>query len=87
MFFANMSLVGTRPALSSEVSVYRDHAHRRLKVKPGITESWQVGGRSNLTWEDRTRKDSYCVEDWTMIGACLLPIETVEAVVTRDGAY
>lgn len=87
VFVGSMSLVGPRPALDSEVSVYRDHAHRRLNVKPGITGPWQVGGRSNLSWEDSIRKDLYYVENWTMVGDCLLLIKTVKAVVTREGAY
>ncbi|MEO8851345.1 MAG: exopolysaccharide biosynthesis polyprenyl glycosylphosphotransferase, partial [Allobranchiibius sp.] len=87
VFIGNMSLVGPRPALSSEVSVYRDFAHRRLNVKPGITGPWQVGGRSNLSWEDSIRKDLYYVENWTIIGDCLLLIKTVKAVLTREGAY
>lgn len=87
VFIGNMSLVGPRPALSSEVSVYRDFAHRRLNVKPGITGPWQVGGRSNLSWEDSIRKDLYYVENWTIIGDCLLLIKTVKAVITREGAY
>ncbi len=82
-----MSLVGPRPALTSEVSVYRDHAHRRLNVKPGITGPWQVGGRSNLSWDDSLRKDLYYVENWTLTGDCLLLARTAKAVVTRNGAY
>ncbi len=87
VLIGKMSLVGPRPALSSEVSVYRDHAHRRLNVKPGITGPWQVGGRSNLSWEESLRKDLYYVENWTIIGDCLLLIKTVKAVLSRDGAY
>ncbi|MBO1755833.1 sugar transferase [Allobranchiibius sp. CTAmp26] len=87
VFAGKMSLVGPRPALTREVSVYRDNAHRRLNVKPGITGPWQVGGRSNLSWEDSIRKDLYYVENWTLVGDCLLLVKTVKAVLTRDGAF
>lgn len=87
VFAGKMSLVGPRPALTREVSVYRDNAHRRLNVKPGITGPWQVGGRSNLSWEDSIRKDLYYVENWTLVGDCLLLAKTVKAVLTRDGAF
>ncbi|NYJ75451.1 exopolysaccharide biosynthesis polyprenyl glycosylphosphotransferase [Allobranchiibius huperziae] len=87
VFAGNMSMVGPRPALTREVSVYRDNAHRRLNVKPGITGPWQVGGRSNLSWEDSIRKDLYYVENWTLVGDCLLLVKTVKAVLTRDGAF
>ena len=43
-----MSLVGPRPPLQSEVAVYEDHARRRLLVTPGLTGLWQVSGRSLL---------------------------------------
>jgi len=52
-----MSLVGPRPPLVSEVERYEQDVHRRLLVKPGMTGLWQVSGRSNLTWEDAVRLD------------------------------
>ncbi|KFF58387.1 polyprenyl glycosylphosphotransferase, partial [Cryobacterium sp. MLB-32] len=51
----SMSLVGPRPPLEREVNEYEKHVHRRFLVKPGITGPWQVGGRSNLSWEDTVR--------------------------------
>ncbi|HEY6738301.1 MAG TPA: sugar transferase, partial [Actinopolymorphaceae bacterium] len=53
----DMSLVGPRPPLPSEVAEYGDDARRRLLVRPGITGLWQVSGRSNLSWEDTVRLD------------------------------
>ncbi len=46
-----MSLVGPRPPLPSEVAEYDRASLRRLIVKPGMTGLWQVNGRSDLTWE------------------------------------
>ena len=60
----DMSLVGPRPALPGEVERYDDDAKRRLHVRPGITGLWQVSGRSDLSWEDTVRLDTYYV-DWS----------------------
>lgn len=44
-----MSIVGTRPPLVGEVSLYELHHRSRLAIKPGITGMWQVSGRSDIT--------------------------------------
>src|SRR5664280_902921 len=60
-----MSLVGPRPPLPSEVERYERDVHRRLMVKPGMTGLWQVSGRSDLDWEETVRLDLYYVENWS----------------------
>ena len=83
----SMSLVGPRPPLPREVEGYETHVHRRLNVKPGITGPWQVGGRSNLTWEESIRKDLYYVENWSLSGDLVILFKPVRAVLASDGAY
>lgn len=83
----SMSLVGPRPPLPHEVEAYDNHVHRRLNVKPGITGPWQVGGRSNLSWEESVRKDLYYVENWSLSGDVVIMFKTVRAVLARDGAF
>jgi len=83
----NMSLVGPRPPLASEVERYDSHVHRRFLVKPGMTGLWQVSGRSDLSWEDSVRLDLYYVENWSMVGDLLILWKTFRAVVTSSGAY
>jgi len=63
----DMSLVGPRPALPSEVARYDSDAMRRLDVRPGITGLWQVSGRSDLAWDDAIRLDLYYVDNWSMV--------------------
>ncbi|MCC6497754.1 MAG: sugar transferase, partial [Propionibacteriaceae bacterium] len=53
----DMSLVGPRPALPTEVAQYDSDTRRRLDVRPGLTGLWQVSGRSNLSWDDTVRLD------------------------------
>ncbi|BDZ42667.1 polyprenyl glycosylphosphotransferase [Paraoerskovia sediminicola] len=82
-----MSLVGPRPPLPVEVSAYEDHVHRRLLVKPGLTGLWQVGGRSDLSWDASVRLDVYYVENWTIFLDLMLIAKTARAIVSGSGAY
>jgi exopolysaccharide biosynthesis polyprenyl glycosylphosphotransferase len=82
-----MSLVGPRPPLRSEVDQYGDDMLRRLNVRPGITGLWQVSGRSDLSWEDTVRLDLYYVDNWSMIQDLLILARTAGAVLGSRGAY
>ena len=82
-----MSLVGPRPALPSEVSEYDRRELRRLAVTPGLSGLWQVSGRSDLDWEDGIRLDLYYVENWSITQDLQILWRTARAVVTSDGAY
>ncbi len=82
-----MSVVGPRPPLRSEVVSYTSDAHRRLLVKPGITGLWQVSGRSDLSWEESVRLDLFYVENWSTIQDLTIVWRTVGAVLKRKGAY
>ena len=83
----DMSVVGPRPPLPSEVEVYADDARRRLLVKPGLTGLWQVSGRADLTWDDSVRLDLYYVENWSWVLDALIIARTVPAVIKGRGAY
>ena len=52
-----ISCVGPRPPLPSEVAQYDERAMRRLSVKPGLTGYWQVSGRSDTTFDDMVAMD------------------------------
>jgi exopolysaccharide biosynthesis polyprenyl glycosylphosphotransferase len=83
----DMSVVGPRPPLRSEVDAYDDNVRRRLLVRPGITGLWQISGRSDLSWEDSVRLDLSYVENWSMIGDLVIAAKTVGAVWRGSGAY
>lgn len=83
----DMSLVGPRPPLVSEVSGYAAEARRRLLVRPGMTGPWQISGRSDLDWEETMRLDLYYVENWSLVGDMLILWKTFRAVVSSAGAY
>jgi exopolysaccharide biosynthesis polyprenyl glycosylphosphotransferase len=83
----DMSLVGPRPPLRSEVDTYEAEAMLRLLVKPGMTGLWQVSGRSDLSWEDSVRLDTYYVENWSITGDLVILFKTAKAVTSSSGAY
>jgi exopolysaccharide biosynthesis polyprenyl glycosylphosphotransferase len=82
-----MSLVGPRPPLPSEVALYEAHVGRRLLVKPGLTGLWQVSGRSDLSWDETVRLDLYYVDHWTPIMDMVIVGKTFSAVFRGSGAY
>ena len=84
----DMSLVGPRPPLASEVDRYPgDLRRRRLLVRPGITGLWQVSGRSDLSWDETVRLDLEYVENWSVLLDAAVLWKTVRAVVSGRGAY
>jgi exopolysaccharide biosynthesis polyprenyl glycosylphosphotransferase len=82
-----MSLVGPRPPLETEVAQYGEDTARRLLVKPGLTGLWQISGRSDLPWDEAVRLDLHYVENWSIALDCLILWKTAFAVFARRGAY
>ena len=82
-----MSLVGPRPPLPSEVDRYGRDVHRRLAVRPGMTGLWQVSGRSELSWNEAVRLDLYYVDNWSLMTDLVIIAKTVRAVLGSSGAY
>lgn len=83
----DMSLVGPRPPLPSEVEKYEDHVQRRFLVKPGLTGPWQVSGRADLTWDEGVRLDLHYVENWSLTGDLIYLWRTVKVVFGAEGGY
>jgi exopolysaccharide biosynthesis polyprenyl glycosylphosphotransferase len=82
-----MSLVGPRPPLPSEVESYDYVAVRRLRLRPGLTGLWQVSGRSDLSWEESLRLDLRYVDNWSMALDLHILFRTWRAVFSGAGAY
>jgi exopolysaccharide biosynthesis polyprenyl glycosylphosphotransferase len=83
----DMSLVGPRPPLPSEVDQYTLTQSRRLRVRPGLTGLWQVSGRSDLSWDESVRLDLYYVDNWSMVQDVSILAKTLGAVLGSRGAY
>jgi lipopolysaccharide/colanic/teichoic acid biosynthesis glycosyltransferase len=61
----DMSLVGPRPPIPSEVEQYSSWQRRRVSVKPGLTCVWQVYGRNRVSFERWVEMDLYYIDHWT----------------------
>jgi lipopolysaccharide/colanic/teichoic acid biosynthesis glycosyltransferase len=83
----DMSLVGPRPALESEVRAYAPWHLRRLDVRPGMTGAWQVSGRSQLDFDECVRLDLAYIDGWWLGRDMGILIRTAPAVLRRRGAY
>ncbi|MDQ3958222.1 MAG: sugar transferase, partial [Actinomycetota bacterium] len=77
-----MSLVGPRPALPSEVEQYDDWVRNRLKVKPGMTGLWQVSGRTETSFADYIRYDLFYIQNWSLSLDLWILWRTFRAVFT-----
>ncbi len=83
----DMSLVGPRPALPSEVEQYDDWIRNRLRVKPGITGLWQVSGRTETSFSDYVRHDLFYIQNWSFSLDLWILWRTLRAVVSAEGAH
>lgn len=83
----DMSIIGTRPPLISETSLYELHHRARLAIKPGITGMWQVSGRSDITdFEEVVRLDKEYIENWNIGMDIKILFKTVLVVFKKDGS-
>jgi len=83
----DMSLVGPRPPLPSEVDLYTLNERRRLDAIPGITCTWQVSGRSEIPFERQVQLDIEYIDSQSVWGDVKLLIKTVPTVLKGRGAY
>ena len=82
-----MSLVGPRPIVLDEIAHYGTRIDLYHSVRPGLTGSWQVAGRNNLSYSLRVEMDSHYVENWSLGRDLAILIKTVPAVLTAKGCY
>ncbi|WP_294084413.1 undecaprenyl-phosphate glucose phosphotransferase [Sphaerobacter sp.] len=87
VLIGEMSVVGPRPQVPSEVAAYEDWHYQRLMVTPGLTGLWQVNGRSNLTFDEMVKLDLYYAEHWSPWLDIKLILRTIPAVLLGRGAY
>lgn len=83
----DMTLIGPRPALCSEVDRYDAMALRRLEVQQGLTCLWQVSGRSELSFDEQVRLDIEYIDRTSTADNVRVLIRTIPAVLSGRGAY
>ena len=82
-----MSIVGPRPTLPSQVEHYTPAQRRRLEVRPGITGWAQVHGRASLTWPERIELDIFYVEHRSLRLDLIILGRTLRTLVAGEGLY
>lgn len=85
--FNDMSMVGPRPPKPDEVASYTADQRKCLNIKPGITGSWQVSGRSDTTFSEKVRLDKEYIQSWSLKQDIIILLKTIPAVFTGKGAY
>ena len=81
-----MSLVGPRPIVQTEIARYGDDIDYYYEAKPGLTGLWQISGRSDTSYECRVRLDVWYVRNWTLWHDITILLKTIPAVFFQRGA-
>lgn len=81
-----MSWVGPRDILDTELAMYGECSNKLLSVQPGITGLWQVSGRSKLSYQRRVQLDSFYIDNVSLLLDLKIIIKTVPVVLFGDGA-
>jgi Undecaprenyl-phosphate galactose phosphotransferase WbaP len=87
VLLGEMSLVGPRPIVESEVAKYGDVFPLYAQVLPGITGLWQISGRNDISYEERVILDRYYITNWSIWFDWYILARTVPVVLGRRGAY
>lgn len=87
VFIGNMSLVGPRPPIPGEVSLYERRYRRRLSMRPGLTCIWQVSGRNEIKdFDSWVKLDLEYIDNWSLARDFILMARTIPAVIFGTGA-
>lgn len=82
----DMSIVGPRPPLPSEVVRYDRWQRRRLSMRPGLTCIWQVKGRHRIGFEEWMKLDLFYIDHWSLKLDFFILCRTISAVLSGSGA-
>jgi exopolysaccharide biosynthesis polyprenyl glycosylphosphotransferase len=83
----DMSVVGPRPIVPDEISLYEPYADMLLSTRPGLTGHWQVNGRSDIKYPERAFLDLDYIGSNSIASDLSIIVKTFPAVVRRKGAY
>lgn len=83
----DMSLVGPRPPIPSEVQQYQPWQRRRLRIRPGLTCLWALEGRSHLRFDRWVKLDLLYIDNWSVWLDFKILLKTIPAVLSGKGAH
>lgn len=86
ILIGDMSVVGPRPITREEAHYYADDFSVYTSVRPGLTGAWQIGGRSETTYQERVDLDVRYVREWSLLTDFRIVLKTVDVVVFGKGA-
>ena len=86
IFKGDMTIVGPRPPLESEVRQYTDYQRQRLQVKQGLTCYWQCSGRNNINFDEWVELDLKYIRERSLWTDIKILFRTIPAVLSGDGA-
>ena len=81
-----MSLVGPRPYLPREKNDMGEYYNKIVSIKPGLTGYWQVNGRNNREFEERTYLDTYYIDHKGIIMDLKIILKTFLKIFKKEGA-
>jgi Undecaprenyl-phosphate galactose phosphotransferase WbaP len=81
----DMSLIGPRPMLMDQMSIYGTSLDAYVRMRPGITGLWQVNGRNATTFEERARLDDWYARNWSLWRDVVILVRTVREVLFTNG--
>ena len=87
VFIGDMSLVGPRPPVPSEVQEYTLEDRKRLDVIPGITCLWQIKGRSEIPFREQVQLDKEYILAPSVWKDIVILLKTIPAILGGKGAY
>ncbi|SIQ11016.1 exopolysaccharide production protein ExoY [Rhizobium sp. RU35A] len=82
-----MSIVGPRPVVDEELSLYDSFAVYYLRTRPGLTGLWQISGRNDVSYERRIAFDTHYVQNWSLMQDVSIILKTIPAVCMSRGSY
>ncbi len=85
VLMGDMSIVGPRPPIPSEVKQYKRELKRRLSINPGITCIWQVSGRNSIPFDKWMEMDMEYIDNWSLTLDFVIMLKTFKVIFARNG--
>ena len=83
----DMALIGPRPVIAAECTLYGEDFPYYCAVRPGLSGLWQVSGHSNLSYQERVKLDRSYVHNWSLALDLEILLKTIPTILKTDGAY